>query len=104
MYAIIETGGKQYKVAPGDTIRVERLPAEEGASIEFDRVLALTDDQGKTVIGTPYVEGASVTCRCVRHGKGRKIRVFKYKAKSNYRRRLGHRQWFTDLKIEAIRV
>lgn len=104
MYAIIETGGKQYKVSPGETIKVERLPAEEGASIELDRVLALTDDDGKTVIGTPYVEGASVTGRCVRHGRARKIRVFKYKAKANYRKRMGHRQSFTEVKIEAIKA
>lgn len=101
LYAIIETGGKQYRVAPGDTIRVERLPAGEGETVTFDRVLAVERD-GEFRVGTPTVEGARVSARVVSHGKGPKILVFKFRAKSNYRRRQGHRQPFTELQIESI--
>ncbi|WP_264844800.1 50S ribosomal protein L21 [Caldinitratiruptor microaerophilus] len=101
MYAIIETGGKQYRVAPGDKIRVERLPAGEGETVTFDRVLAVERD-GEFRVGTPTVPGARVSARVVGHGKGPKILVFKFRAKSNYRRRQGHRQPFTELQIESI--
>lgn len=101
MYAIIETGGKQYRVAQGDSIRVEKLAHAEGDSVTFDKVLAVSKEGGLT-IGTPYVEGAKVIAKVTGEGKGKKIRVFKYKAKKNYRRRQGHRQPFTQLVIEAI--
>lgn len=101
MYAIIKTGGKQYKVTEGDSIFVEKLDADEGASVTFDEVLAVAD--GDTVkVGAPFVEGAKVTAKVEKNGKGKKIRVFKYKAKSNYRRRMGHRQPFTKVVIEKI--
>ncbi|MBO6305136.1 MAG: 50S ribosomal protein L21 [Selenomonadaceae bacterium] len=101
MYAIIKTGGKQYKVAEGDVLFVEKLDAEEGASVTFEEVLAVSD--GDTVkFGTPLVEGAKVTAKVEKNGKGKKIRVFKYKAKSNYRRRMGHRQPYTKVVVEKI--
>jgi large subunit ribosomal protein L21 len=102
MYAIIETGGKQYRVSPGETVKVERLPVEAGEAVKIDRVLAVVNDEGRVLAGDPLVNGASVTGRCLRHGRGRKIRVFKYKSKANYRKHTGHRQGYTELKIEAI--
>lgn len=101
MYAIIQTGGKQYKVAEGDVISVEKLEAAEGEAVEFDQVLTVVKD-GEVVVGKPVVEGAKVTAKVEAHGKGKKILVFKYKAKSNYRRRQGHRQPFTKVVIEKI--
>ena len=101
MYAIIETGGKQYRVNEGDILTIEKLEAEVGAAVELGRVLTVVKD-GEVVIGKPVVAGAKVTATVVEHGKGKKILVFKYKAKSNYRRRQGHRQPFTKVKIEKI--
>ncbi len=100
-YAIVETGGKQYKVSPGQTIEVDRLPAAEGETVELSRVLLISDD-GDAVIGTPTVEGAKVTATCLGEKKGNKIIVFKYKAKTRYRRKKGHRQLYTTLRIEDI--
>ena len=101
MYAIIKTGGKQYRVAEGDVIRIEKLSAAEGEGVVFDEVLTVVD--GDTVkVGRPLVEGAKVTGKVMAHGKGKKILVFKYKAKSNYRKRQGHRQPFTKVIIEKI--
>ena len=101
MYAILETGGKQYRVSPGETIKIEKVPGTHGDSYVFDKVLAV-NDEGATKFGTPYLLGASVKATVVRQGKARKILVFKYRAKSNYRRRYGHRQPFTELRIETI--
>lgn len=101
MYAIIKTGGKQYKVAEGDVIMVEKLDLEEGAAVTFDEVLTVVDGE-KVVVGKPVVEGAKVTGKVEAQGKAKKILVFKYKAKSNYRRRQGHRQPFTKVVIEKI--
>jgi len=101
VYAIIKTGGKQYKVSEGDSVYIEKLNAAEGDSVTFETVLSVVD--GDTVkIGTPTVEGAKVTAKVEKNGKDKKIRVFKYKAKSNYRRRMGHRQPFTKVVIEKI--
>ena len=86
MHAIIETGGKQYKVAPGDTLFIEKLPNEAGETVTFDKVLAVLDGD-KATFGTPVVAGASVEATVVKNGKGKKIMVFKYKPKKNYRRR-----------------
>lgn len=101
MFAIVETGGKQYKVSPGTVLRVEKLNAAEGEKVSLEKVLAVEKD-GELVVGTPYIEGAKVaaTVRC--HGKARKIIVFKYKPKKNYRRKKGHRQLYTELVIEEI--
>ena len=101
MYAIIKTGGKQYKVAEGDVITVEKLEAEEGAAVTLDQVLTVVKEDG-VVVGKPVVEGAKVTAKVEAQGKDKKILVFKYKAKSNYRKRQGHRQPFTKVVIEKI--
>ena len=100
-YAIVRTGGKQYRVEPGDTIRVESLPVEEGDTIELDDVLMLSTEDGVS-LGTPRVDGAKVTAEVVGNGKGKKLVIFKYKAKTRYRRRNGHRQLYTDLKVTGI--
>lgn len=101
MYAIIKTGGKQYRVREGATIFVEKLESEVDAVVVFDEVLAV-GSEGNLKIGTPVVEGAKVTGKVIAQGKEKKILVFKYKAKSNYRRRQGHRQPFTKVVIEKI--
>jgi len=102
MYAIIATGGKQYKVAEGDVVRVELLGAEEGSTYTFDQVLAVSDDNG-IKIGQPTVEGATVTATVVeKDSKARKVIVYKYKPKSGYHKKNGHRQHYTAVKIEKI--
>lgn len=101
MYAIIETGGKQYRVAEGDTVTVEKLAVAEGEAVEFNRVLTVVKD-GEVVVGKPVIDGAKVQGKVLAQGKEKKILVFKYKAKSNYRRRQGHRQPFTKVVIEKI--
>lgn len=101
MYAIIKTGGKQYKVSEGDTIFVEKLEVEDGAIYTFDQVLAVADGDNVT-FGAPTVDGASVTASVVKNGKSKKIYVFKMKRKKNYRRKKGHRQPYTKLTIEKI--
>lgn len=100
MYAIIKTGGKQYCVEEGKVITIEKLYVEAGAEVAFDEVLLVSGDSVK--IGQPTVAGAKVTGKVLEQGKGAKIRIFKYKAKSNYRRRQGHRQPFTKVQIEKI--
>lgn len=100
-YAVIETGGKQYRVSEGDKITVERLAVDEGSDVTIDRVLLLGGD-GSTRIGTPVVDGASVTATVTEHNRGKKIEVFKYKAKKRYRRHTGHRQEQTRLTITGI--
>ena len=101
MYAIIQTGGKQYKVAEGDVVTVEKLEAAEGDVVTFDQVLTVVKDS-EVVVGKPVVDGAKVTAKVEAQGKVKKILVFKYKAKSNYRKRQGHRQPFTKVVIEKI--
>lgn len=101
MYAVIETGGKQYRVSEGDAISVEKLPYEIGDKVELERVLLVSDKKGVTV-GQPVVAGAKVVARVESEGRGRKILVWKYRPKQRYRRRQGHRQAFTRLRIEKI--
>ncbi|MEW5954350.1 MAG: 50S ribosomal protein L21 [Bacillota bacterium] len=101
MYAIIETGGKQYRVQEGDVLFVEKVPADAGETVEIDKVLAVEKD-GEVQVGTPYVGGARVIMKVDKHGKGKKIIIFKFKAKKNYRRKQGHRQPFTKVTVEKI--
>lgn len=101
MQAIFVTGGKQYKVSEGDVIFVEKLGVEADATITFDNVLMLIDGEN-TKIGTPAVDGATVTAKAVKNGKSKKVLVFKMKPKKNYRRRQGHRQPYTKIQIEKI--
>ena len=100
-HAIIVTGGKQYRVAEGDVIFVEKLPAEEGASVTFDQVLAVIDGDVSN-FGTPTISGATVTAKVEKNGKSKKIRVYKMKPKKGYRRTQGHRQPYTKVTIETI--
>ena len=100
-HAIIETGGKQYRVAEGDVIFVEKLGAEAGETVRFDRVLAVIDEN-ESVFGTPVVEGAVVTGSVVKNGRGKKVRVYKMKPKKGYQRLQGHRQPYTKVQIDSI--
>ncbi len=104
MYAIIQTGGKQYRVAPGDVLRVERLPGERGDEVQLDQVLLVTDDGGEVRVGSPLVANASVKGQIVRQGKSKKILVFKKKRRKGYSRQQGHRQMFTAVQIQEILV
>ena len=103
MYAIIESCGKQYKIAEGDVVFFEKLDAEEGKKVTFDKVI-LVSEEGKVQVGNPYVKGVKVEGKVVSHGKGKKIIVFKMKAKKNYRRKQGHRQPYTKVEITSIKT
>ena len=103
MYAVIEACGKQYKVTKGDVVFFEKLEAEEGKKVTFDKVV-LVSDEGKIEVGAPYVKGIKVEGKVVAHGKAKKIVVFKYKAKKNYKRKQGHRQPYTKVEITAIKL
>ena len=103
MNAIIVTGGKQYKVAEGDVLFIEKLEAEAGETITFDQVLAIVDGETAT-FGAPVVEGASVTATVLKNGKGKKVRIFKYTPKKGFRKRQGHRQPYTKVQIGAIKA
>ncbi len=100
MYAVIQTGGKQYKVSEGDIIKVEKLNVEEGAKVSFDQVLLVGGDDLK--VGDPVVAGATVEGSVLKNGKGKKVIVYKYKRKTGYHKKNGHRQAFTQVKIEKI--
>lgn len=101
MYAVIKTGGKQYRVSPGDSIDVEKLPYEVGEQIELDQVLLVANGSG-TKIGRPLVKGAKVKATVTRQAKGRKVIIFKYRPSKRYRRKKGHRQHYTRLRIDEI--
>ena len=101
MYAIIETGGKQQKAVPGETLQVERLAAEVGETVRLDRVMLVSRD-GEVLLGKPYVDGASVTATVTAQDRGPKVLVFKKKKRKGYRRTKGHRQSYTSLRVEAI--
>ena len=103
MYAVIEACGKQYKVTKGDVVFFEKLDAQEGKKVTFDKVV-LVSDEGKVEVGAPYVKGIKVEGKVVAHGKGKKIVVFKYKPKKNYRRKQGHRQPYTKVEITEIKT
>ena len=101
MYAVIQTGGKQYRVTEGATLRVEKLRADEGASVELDKVLMV--GEGDSVkIGTPYVDGGKVTATVKSHGRGKKVNILKFKRRKHHMKRQGHRQWYTELEITGI--
>ena len=102
-YAIFSTGGQQFRAEPGRTVRVPRLAAEPGSTVTFDRVLLASD--GKDVqAGTPVLKGAKVTAEVVRHGKDKKVRIFRFARRTGYRRHAGHRQEFTEIKIADVKV
>ena len=102
MYAVLTTGGKQYRVQEGDVIYVEKLNAEVDSTVEFTNVLAVSKEDGQLVVGKPVVEGAKVVAKVAAQGRQKKIIVFKYKPKKDYRRKIGHRQSYTKLTIEKI--
>jgi large subunit ribosomal protein L21 len=101
MYAVIESGGKQYRVQPGDTVVVEKLPGNTGDKVSFDRVLLVSSDES-VAIGRPTVDGAKVSGEIVEHGLGEKLTVFKFKRRKNYRKRNGHRQAYTAVAIKTV--
>ena len=101
MYAVIKTGGKQYRVTEGETLKVEKLEVEDGASVEFDTVLMIADGDQITV-GAPYIEGARVTATVKSQGRGPKIRIIKFRRRKHYFKTQGHRQSYTELKISGI--
>lgn len=100
MYAVIRTGGKQYRVSQGDTLRIEKLPGEVGAAITFDEVLMIGGE--KVAVGKPLVAGAKVSAQITAQDRAKKIIVFKMRRRKNYRRKSGHRQWYTEVKITGI--
>ena len=104
MYAVIETGGKQYKVANGDVIYVEKLDVNEDETVSFDKVIAVSSEEGDMTVGTPFVENAVVTGKVLKNGKGKKITVFTYKPKKGSARKMGHRQPYTKVQIENIEI
>jgi len=102
VYAIVQTGGKQYKVAEGDILKVEKLDGQAGAQVVLDQVLLVKDDDGNVKVGKPVVENARITAQVIEQGKGKKIIVYKYKRRKNERKKQGHRQAYTKIKIEKI--
>ncbi|MBE6825387.1 MAG: 50S ribosomal protein L21 [Ruminococcus sp.] len=103
MYAVIETGGKQYQVREGDVVFIEKLNVEADETVTFDKVVAVNAENGLAV-GAPYVEGAAVTAKVLKNGKGKKITVFTYKPKKGEKRKMGHRQPYTQVQIESIKA
>ena len=101
MYAVFKTGGKQYRATTGDVLKVEKIEAEKGATVELDQVLMVGEGEDVKV-GTPYLEGGKVTATVVDHGRGDKIKVIKFKRRKNHRKQMGHRQYFTQLEITGI--
>lgn len=102
-FAVIKTGGKQYIAEPGKKLKVEKLPAEEGADFSFDEVLLVSEGEDNAKIGTPLVTGAKVSAKIVRQGRAKKITNLRYHSKTRHRRKQGHRQWFTEVEIAAIK-
>lgn len=101
MYAVIQTGGKQYRVAEGDTLRVEKLTADEGATVDFDQVL-LVGAGDDVKVGAPYVDGGKVAAEVVGHGRGEKVEIIKFRRRKHHMKRQGHRQSYTELKVTSI--
>lgn len=103
MYAVIATGGKQYRVTEGETLKVEKIAAEEGAEIELDRVLMVADGDNIQV-GTPLLEKGAVTARIKSHGRGKKVEIVKFRRRKHYRKQMGHRQSFTEIEVTNIKA
>ncbi len=101
MYAVIESGGKQHRVVSGEILKLEKLDVETGATLAFDKVLMLASTDG-VQIGAPYVAGGVVTAEILSHGRADKVKIIKFRRRKHYRRQMGHRQWFTEVKITAI--
>lgn len=101
MYAVIKTGGKQYKVAEGETLKVEKLDLDEGAGFDFDEVLMIIDGD-KINVGKPTLEGSKVSATVVSHGRHKKVNIIKFRRRKHHRKQMGHRQYFTEVKIEKI--
>ncbi len=101
MYAVISTGGKQYKLAQGDVCRVEKLDAEEGATVEIDKVLMIADGDNIN-IGTPYVDGGKVTATVKSHGRAKKVEIMKFRRRKHHQKKTGHRQYYTEIEVTAI--
>ena len=101
MYAVIKTGGKQYRAAVGDTLKVEKLEVTTGETVELDQVLMVANGDA-VKIGAPVVDGATVVAEVVSHGRGKKVNIIKFKRRKHHMKRMGHRQWFTEIKITAI--
>ncbi|MDH5324211.1 MAG: 50S ribosomal protein L21 [Gammaproteobacteria bacterium] len=103
MYAVIKTGGKQYKVEQGQTLKVEKLPVEAGASVDIEQVLMVADGDNITV-GAPYVEGGKVTATVKSHGRGKKVEIVKFRRRKHHRKQMGHRQSYTEIEINSIKA
>ena len=101
MYAVIQTGGKQYRVSQGDTLRIEKLGADEGASVDLEKVLLVADGDDIKV-GSPYVDGGKVTATVKSHGRAKKVKIVKFKRRKHHLKHQGHRQWYTELEITGI--
>ncbi|MDA0152694.1 50S ribosomal protein L21 [Vibrio sp. Makdt] len=101
MYAVFQSGGKQHRVSEGQTLRLEKLDVETGATVEFDKVL-LVANGGEIAVGAPLVEGGKVTAEVVQHGRGDKVKIVKFRRRKHSRKQAGHRQWFTEVKITGI--
>jgi large subunit ribosomal protein L21 len=101
MYAVIVSGGKQYRVSEGETLKLEKIEAETGASIDFDKILLVVNGE-KVNIGAPVVDGAKVTAEVVAHGRHKKVKILKFKRRKHHMKQMGHRQWFTEVKITGI--
>lgn len=103
MYAVIESGGKQHRVVPGETLNLEKLEIATGESIDFDKVLMIGDGENVT-LGAPYVVGGIVTAEVVSHGRDKKVTIIKFRRRKHHRKQMGHRQWYTEVKITAIQA
>ena len=101
MYAVFQSGGKQHRVAEGQTVRLEKIEVAPGETVEFDNVLMVSGEES-VKIGTPYVEGGKVTAEVVTHGRGEKVKIVKFRRRKHSRKQMGHRQWFTEVKITGI--
>jgi large subunit ribosomal protein L21 len=101
MYAVFQSGGKQHRVAIGDKVRLEKIEAATGESIDFDKVLLVSKD-GSLTTGKPYVDGGKVSAEVVSHGRGKKVKIVKFKRRKHSRKQMGHRQWYTEVQITAI--